>query len=83
MKYLILHIQHLRQATKITSQKPPIYVVLYLINIQYMRNSSIVYPVKMEYGSEINIFVLKMMMKSGLEKTIFEIPPWASHFQIN
>ena len=35
-----------------------------------MRNSTIVYPVKVEYGSEIsNIFVLKMMMKSGLEKT--------------
>ena len=30
-----------------------------------MRNSTIVYPVK--YGSEIDIFVLKMMIKSGLE----------------
>ena len=37
----------------------------------------------MEYGSEINIFVQEMMMKSGLEKNIFEIPPCASHFQLN
>ena len=38
-----------------------------------MRNSTIVYPVKVEYGSEIsNIFVLKMMMKSGLEKNILK-----------
>jgi hypothetical protein len=37
-----------------------------------MRNSAIVYPVKMEYGPEINIFVLKMMMKSGLEKIILK-----------
>jgi hypothetical protein len=33
-----------------------------------MRNSTIIYPVKMEYGSEIDIFVLKMMMKGGLEE---------------
>ena len=26
----------------------------------------------MEYGPEINIFVLKMMMKSGLEKNILK-----------
>jgi hypothetical protein len=26
----------------------------------------------MEYGPEINIFVLKMMMKSGLEKIILK-----------
>ena len=32
------------------------------------------YPLtsKMEYGHEINIFVLKMMMKSGLEKIILK-----------
>ena len=29
-------------------------------------------PVKMEYGPENNIFVLKMMMKSGLEKNILK-----------
>ena len=43
------------------------------LNIQYMRNSTIVCPVKMECGSEINIFVLKMMMKSGLEKIFLKI----------
>ena len=33
-----------------------------------MRHSTILYPVKMEYGPENNIFVLKMMMESGLKK---------------
>ena len=37
-----------------------------------MRNSTIVCPVKMEYVPEINIFVLKMMMKSGLENIILK-----------
>ena len=36
----------------------------------------------MEYGTEISIFGIKLMMKSGLEK-IFEIPPCASCFLIN
>ena len=31
-------------------------------------DSTLVCPVKMEYGPENNIFVLKMMMKSGIEK---------------
>ena len=48
-----------------------------------MRNSTIVYPVKMEYGSEIDILVLKMMIKGGLEKIFLEITPFASHFQID
>ena len=41
-----------------------------------MRNSTILCPVKMEYGPEINMFVLKMMMKSDLEKNIlkFHVP---------
>ena len=38
------------------------------INIQYMRSSTILCTVKMECEPEINIFVLKMMVKSGLEK---------------
>ena len=38
---------------------------------QYMRNSTIIFPIKMEYVSEINIFALKMMMKSGQEKIFF------------
>ena len=39
-----------------------------LINTQYMTNLTIVYPVKMEYGWNSSISVLKMMWKSGLEK---------------
>ena len=38
------------------------------INTQYMRNPDMVYVLKMEYVSKINIFGLKMMVKSGLEK---------------
>ena len=39
-----------------------------LLNTQYMRNPDMVYVLKMEYVSKINIFGLKMMVKSGLEK---------------
>ena len=39
-----------------------------LINTQYMTNSTLVSPVKMEYGCNFSIFGLKMMMKSGLGK---------------
>ena len=42
-----------------------------------MINSTIVYPFKMEYVSKLNIFGLKMMVKSGLKK-YFEIPPGKS-----
>ena len=38
------------------------------LNTQYMRNPDMVYILKMEYVSKINIFGLKMMVKSGLEK---------------
>ena len=38
--------------------------------VTYATDSTLVCPVKMEYGPENNIFVLKMMMKSGLEKII-------------
>ena len=37
------------------------------INTQYMRNPDMAYVLKMEYVSKINIFGLKMMMKSGVE----------------
>ena len=40
----------------------------------------IVYLLKMEYVSEITIFGLKMMVKSALEKKMFEIPPCAKPF---
>ena len=39
-----------------------------ILNTQYMRNPDMVYVLKMEYVSKINIFGLKMMVKSGLEK---------------
>ena len=38
------------------------------LNIQYMTNPTIVYPVKIEYGWNVSISGLKMMVKSGLEK---------------
>ena len=37
----------------------------------------------MEYGPENNIFVLKVMMKSGLEMIILKIPPCAKPFLEN
>ena len=49
------------------------------INTQYMRNPDMVYVLKMEYVSKINIFGLKMMVKSGLEKIFFKIPPCEHH----
>ena len=36
-----------------------------------MRNPDMVYVLKMEYVSKINIFGLYMMVKSGLEKIFF------------
>jgi hypothetical protein len=38
------------------------------INTQYLRNPDMVYLLKMEYLSKIDIFSLKTMVKSGLEK---------------
>ena len=38
----------------------------FVIYLQYMRNPDMVYILKMEYVSKINIFGLKMMVKSGL-----------------
>jgi hypothetical protein len=40
----------------------------WFLNTQYMRNPDMVYVLKMEYVPKINIFGLKMMVKSGLEK---------------
>ena len=42
------------------------------LNTQYMRNSNLVYVPKMEYVHKVNIFGLKMMVKSGLEKNILK-----------
>ena len=44
-----------------------------------MTNSTLIYLVKMEYVSEINIFCLITMVKSDL-KNYFEIPPCGSYF---
>ena len=45
-----------------------VYIFLLSINIQYMTNSTLLSPVKMEYGWSFSISGLKMMMKSGLGK---------------
>jgi hypothetical protein len=42
------------------------------LNTQNMRNSNLVYVPKMEYVQKVNIFGLKMMVKSGLEKIILK-----------
>ena len=44
------------------------YLLRYVLNNQYMTNSTLVCPVKIEYVMKNNIFGLKMMVKSGLEK---------------
>ena len=41
------------------------------LNTQYATDSYLVYILKMEYASKINIFGLKMMLKSGLEKFVY------------
>ena len=41
-------------------------------NTQYMTNSTLACPVKIEYVTKNYIFGLKMMMKSGLEKIILK-----------
>ena len=38
------------------------------LNTQYMRNPDMAYLLKMEYVSKINIFGLKMILKSGVKK---------------
>jgi hypothetical protein len=42
------------------------------LNTQNMRNSNLVYVSKMEYVHKVNIFGLKMMVKSGLKKIILK-----------
>ena len=43
-----------------------------VFNTQYMTNSTLVCPVKIEYVTKNNIFGLKMMMKSGLDEIILK-----------
>ena len=45
---------------------------LTILNTQNMRNSNLVYVSKMEYVHKVNIFGLKMMVKSGLKKIILK-----------
>ena len=45
---------------------------MYPLNTQYKRNSNFVYVLEMEYVHKINVFDLKMMVKSGLEKMILK-----------
>ena len=42
------------------------------LNTQYMAHSTLVCPVEIEYVTRNNIFGLKMMMTSGLEKIILK-----------
>ena len=51
------------------------------INTQYMRNPDMVYVLKMEYVSEIDIFGPTMMVKSGLEKIFLKFLHAQSLFQ--
>ena len=44
-------------------------------NMSYLTDSYIGFNLKMESVSKNTIFGLKMMVKSGLEKKYFEIPP--------
>ena len=54
-----------------------------MINTQYMRNPDMVYVLKMEYVSKINIFCLNMTVKSGLEKIFLKFLHAQGLFQIS
>ena len=54
-----------------------------LFNMSYLTDLYIIFTLKMESVFKNTIFGLKMMVKSGLEKNIFKIPPCASCFLIN
>ena len=43
----------------------------HIINTQYMTNSTLVCPVKIEYVTKNNSFGLKIMVKSGVGKIFF------------
>ena len=46
-----------------------------VLNTSYLTDAYIGFTLKMESVSKNTIFGLKMMVKSGLEKNLFEIPP--------
>ena len=47
----------------------------FLLNTSYFTDSDIIFTLKMESVSKNTIFGLKMMVKSGLEKNLFQVPP--------
>ena len=53
-----------------------------LFKTQYLRNPDMVYVLKMEYVSKINIFGLNMMVKSGLEKIFLKFLHAQGLFQV-
>ena len=48
---------------------------LFFFNTQYVTNSTLVYPVNIEYVTKNNIFGLKMMVKSGIAKIFLKFLP--------
>ena len=53
-----------------------------IVNTQYMTNSTLVCPVKIEYVTKNNIFGLKMMVKSGLEKIFLKFLHAGDYFPL-
>ena len=51
------------------------------LNTQYLRNPDFIYVLKMEYVHKMDIFGLKMMVKSGLEKIFLKFLHAQSPFQ--
>ena len=49
--------------------------IMYVLNTSYLTDSYIIFTLKMESVSKNTIFGLQMMVKSGLETFLFEIPP--------
>ena len=49
--------------------------VISVLNTSYLTDSYIAFTLKMESVSKNTIFGLNMVVRSGLEKNIFEIPP--------
>ena len=45
---------------------------VYVLNTSYLTDSYIIFTLKMESVSKITIFGLKMMVKSGIEKSILK-----------
>jgi hypothetical protein len=62
----------LEGSISLSSLSPSCKVVTTFFITQYMRNQTIVCLLKMEHAPKINLFNLKMMVKSGLEKNILK-----------